>query len=80
MSTLEMKERLHSIVDKSSEAVIAEMLLLFNAHEPSTLNDIDLVAYNKDIDDAMKEIDKGNFVTNEEVKGKIKKRFENSSN
>ena len=78
MSTIEMKEQLHSIVDKSSEDVIAEMLLLFNAHEPSTESDI--VAYNKEIDKAMKEIDKGNFFTHEVVKERIKKRFENSNN
>ena len=79
MNKIEMKERLHSIVDKSSEDVIAEMLLLFNAHEPPTESDIDIVAYNKEIDKAMKEIDNGNFFTHEEVKERIKMRFENSN-
>ena len=75
-----MKERLHSIVDKSSEEVIAEMLLLFNAHKPSTESDIDIIAYNKEIDKAMKEIDNGNFFTHEEVKERVKKRYESSKN
>ena len=67
MSTIEIREKLHSIVDKSSEEVIEE-------------SGIDIVAYNKEIDNAMKEIDNGNFFTHEEVKERIKKRFENSNN
>ena len=66
MSTIEIREKLHSIVDKSSEEVIEE-------------SGIDIVAYNKEIDNAMKEIDNGNFFTHEEVKERIKKRFENSN-
>jgi GTP-binding protein EngB required for normal cell division len=39
----------------------------------------DIAEYNKDIEVAMSEIDKGNFSTHEEVVSMIKKRYEKAS-
>jgi hypothetical protein len=80
MSTIEIREKLHQYIDNSEDDIINAVFALFKTYNNSPkMNSADIDEYNKDIDEAMAEIDKGNFYTHEEVKSMIKKRYEKAS-
>lgn len=64
-------EYINDCDDKMAKAIFE--ILKTNADFP-LLSKKEIKLYNKEIDKAMKEIDKGNFVTHEEVKAQLKKK------
>lgn len=80
MNTLEIREKLHEYVDKSEDDIINAMFAFFKTYNDSTkISNDDIVDYNIEIDEAMAEINKGDFYTHAEVESIIKKRYEKSS-
>ncbi len=80
MSTLEIREKLHQYVDNSEDDIINAVFALFKTYNNShKMNSADIVEYNKEINEAMTEIDKGNFYTHTEVELMIKKRYEKAN-
>jgi hypothetical protein len=80
MSTIEIREKLHQYVDNSEDDIINAVFALFKTYNNSSkMNNEDILEYNKDIEEAMAEIDKGNFFTHSEVESLIKKRYEKAS-
>ncbi len=80
MSTIEIREKLHQYVDKSEDDIINAVFALFKTYNISPrMSGEDIIEYNKEISEAMEEIDKGNFYTHTEVESMIKKRYEKAS-
>jgi len=64
------REKLHQFINSIAEKKLDAMYTMFeNEIENET---IDLVAYNKDIEEAEKEIEAGNYFTHEQVLAEIK--------
>lgn len=80
MSTIEIREKLHQYVDNSEDDIINAVFALFKTYNNSPrMNTEDIAEYNKEIDEAMAEIDNGDFYTHNEVESMIKKRYEKAS-
>ena len=80
MSTIEIREKLHQYVDNSEDDIINAVFALFKTYNNSPkMNNEDILEYNKDINEALKEIDKGNFLSHSEVESLIKKRYEKAN-
>ncbi len=80
MSIIEIREKLHEYVDNSEDDIINAVFALFKTYNNSPkMNSKDILEYNKEIDEAMKEIDKGKLFTHNEVESMIKKRYEKAS-
>ncbi len=64
------REKLHQFINSIAENKLDAMYTMFeNDIENET---IDLVAYNKDIEEAEKEIEAGNYYTHEQILAEIK--------
>lgn len=80
MSTIEIREKLHQYVDNSEDDIINAVFALFKTYNNSPkMNGDDINKYNKEIDDAMDEMNKGEYYTHDEVKSIIKKRYEKAN-
>ena len=80
MSTIEIREKLHKYIDSSEDDIIAAVFAFFKTYNNIPKDEpLDITEYNKDISDAMEEIDKGEFHTHEEVEAIIKKRYEKNT-
>lgn len=80
MSTLEIREKLHQYVDNSEDDIINAVFAFFKSYSSSSkISKSELVEYNAEIETAMKEIDKGNFYTENEVEAILKKRYEKTN-
>ncbi len=65
MNIVEKRRKLHEYIDNSNENMVNT---LFSVIEGQKISYTDfLINCNNEIDDAMKEIDKGNFITHEDV-------------
>ena len=77
MSTIEIREKLHKYIDISEDDIVAAVFALFKTYNNIPKDKpLDIAEYNKDINDAMAEIDRGEFYTQDEVEAIIKKRYE----
>ncbi|MCY7293197.1 MAG: hypothetical protein LH615_13550 [Ferruginibacter sp.] len=77
MSTIEIREKLHKYIDSSEDDIIAAVFAFFKTYNNIPKDEpLDIAEYNKDINEAMAEIDRGEFNTQEEVEAIIKKRYE----
>ena len=65
-----IREKLHQYIDTVEERKIQAMYIMFE--DEIEEDDVDLDAYNKDIDEAEKEIEQGNFFTHQQVLSEIK--------
>jgi predicted transcriptional regulator len=80
MSTIEIREKLHEYIDKSEDDIVNAVFALFKTYNNSSkMSREEIGEYNKEIDEAMIEINNGNFTTHEEVETIIKKRYEKAS-
>ncbi len=80
MDTLEIRKKLHQNIDSSEDGIINAVFALFKTCNNSPkMNKRAILAYNNEIDEAMKEIDNGDFVTHSEVESMIKKRYEKAN-
>lgn len=65
MDTIEKRRKLHEYIEKVDEEMINNMYAYFEKQEGSFGEFI--TSYNREIDEAMKRIDQGFFVTHEDV-------------
>lgn len=65
MNIIEKKKKLHEFIDNSNENIVDTLFSIIESQKISYTNY--LKDYNKEIDEAMKKIDKGDFITHEEV-------------
>jgi hypothetical protein len=81
MEAKQVRKQLHDYIDNSNDNVVEALLSFLKAKNEDIFTDesVDLDEYNADIENAMKEIDKGNFYTENEVESMIKKRYEKTN-
>jgi hypothetical protein len=81
MEATQVRKQLHDYIDNSNDNVVEALLSFLKAKNEDIFTDesVDLDEYNADIENAMKEIDKGNFYTENEVESMIKKRYEKTN-
>lgn len=65
MNTIEKRKKLHEYIDNSDELIVDNLYSYFQKQEGSYANFIK--NYNDEIDEAMERIDKGFFITHEDV-------------
>ena len=73
MSSIEIRKELHQYIDNSTDEVIAAVYALLKTYNTTHSEETDIDEYNKDIDAAMKEMDKGEYTPHEEVRKSLLK-------
>ncbi len=68
MSNIEIRKELHNYIDNSTDDIIVAVYALLKTYNNDNSETVDLKEYNSDIDEAMKEMDSGNFVSHNDVK------------
>ncbi len=73
MSTIDIRKELHNYIDNSTDDIIAAVYAMLKTYNNDQSEAVDIQEYNKDIDEAMKEIDNGEFDSHEDVKKSLLK-------
>jgi len=73
MQTTELRRKVHEIIDACDEDIIQAVYTLLQANNPESILDESVEQYNKELDAAESAIDKGQFITQEELEKEIKK-------
>lgn len=73
MSTSELRKRVHEIIDSSDDEVIKAVYTLLQTNDAEYILGASVEQYNKEIEDAEAAIDKGKYITQEDLKKEIKK-------
>ena len=73
MSTIDIRKELHSYIDNSTDDIIAAVYALLKTYNTDHNESLDIKEYNSDIEEAMKEMDKGEFDLHEDVKKSLLK-------
>ena len=68
MSSIEIRKELHNYIDNSTDDIITAVYALLKTYNNDNCEAVDLKEYNSDIDEAMKEMDSGDFVSHDDVK------------
>ncbi len=67
MSTSETKEALHKLIEESDESMIKAVYALLKTYNDDLDTETDIEEYNRDIDEAMQELKKGESTTHEQA-------------
>ena len=73
MSTIDIRKELHNYIDNSTDDIIAAVYAMLKTYNNDHSEAVDIQEYNNDIDEAMKEIDNGEFDSHEAVKKSLLK-------
>ena len=73
MSTLETREQLHKLIEKSDDSIVMAIYAMLKSYNEDSFSQTDLEEYNNDIDKAMEEINQGEFTTHEQAIKKLHK-------
>jgi hypothetical protein len=68
MSTTDIRKELHHYIDNSTDDIIAAVYAMLKTYNNDNSEDIDIKEYNNDIEQAMKAMDHGEFVSHEDAK------------
>ena len=68
MKTIELRKRVHEIIDASDDEIIQAVYTLLQASQAENMPGETIEKYNQELDEAEAEIDKGNFTTEEDLK------------
>jgi predicted transcriptional regulator len=85
MGALVIREKLQEYIKTADDKKVKAIFTMLETEIDTTFNNSlkmsekEIDEYNKEIDEAMIEINKGNFTTHEEVVSIIKKRYEKAS-
>jgi mevalonate kinase len=73
MKTIELRKRVHEIIDASDDAIVQAVYTLLQANHAENKLGESVEKYNRELEDAESEIDKGQFITQEDLKNEVKK-------
>ena len=73
MSTIDIRKELHNYIDNSTDDIIAAVYALLKTYNNDYNESVDIKEYNSDIEEAMKEMDNGEFDLHEDVKKSLLK-------
>ena len=76
-NTLELRDRVKELVDNSGEEVLHQVYELLQAGPKAKWHNESLRKYNEEIDEAMKRMDEGHFVTHEKLEKESELWFSN---
>jgi predicted transcriptional regulator len=68
MSTIDIRKELHNYIDNSTDDIIAAVYAMLKTYNKDSNEVVDIQEYNNDIEQAMKEMDNGEFVSHEDAK------------
>ena len=68
MSTIDIRKELHNYIDNSTDDIIAAVYAMLKTYNKDSNEAVDIQEYNNDIDEAMKEMNNGEFDLHEDVK------------
>lgn len=68
MSSIEIRKELHQYIDNSTDDIIAAVYALLKTYNSDDTVTVDSEEYNSDIDEAMKEMDAGKYISHDDVK------------
>jgi predicted transcriptional regulator len=71
MTTVAIRKKLHLFIDEIEEKKVKAIYTLFE-EEINQAERISIEQYNKELDEAENEFEKGEYITHEEMKKKIK--------
>ena len=72
MKSPKLKKRVHKIIDASDDEIIWAVYTLLQANDSGNILGVSIEKYNQELEDAEAEIDKGDFITHEELKNEVK--------
>lgn len=74
MGTAQLKEKLHTFIDRGDESFLKVVYSMFKAYsEEEKKGRITIEQYNKELEEAEAEINAGNYLSHQEVKKRMKK-------
>jgi hypothetical protein len=73
MSTIEIRKKVHEFIDESDDNIINAVYALLKAYHNESAPNVSIEQYNKELNEAEARIDKGEFITQEELEKEIKK-------
>jgi aminopeptidase C len=73
MSIAEMKEKLHNFIDTAKEEQVQAFYTILEDKLEDPIQRISIEQYNKELEEAEKEFEKGEFITNQEFINEMKK-------
>jgi hypothetical protein len=73
MSNMDIRKELHQYIDNSTDDIIAAVYAMLKTYNSEQNADVDIQEYNNDINEAMKEIDNGEFTSHESAKKSLLK-------
>jgi predicted transcriptional regulator len=68
MDTVELKTKVKELVDSSDDDVLQQVYDMLKESAANEWDAEDIRIYNQEIDEAMKQMDEGHFVTHEDAK------------
>lgn len=72
MKSRELKKRVHELIDASDDEIIRAVYTLLRANNTGNIPGESIKRYNQELEDAGAEIDKGDFITHEDLKMEVK--------
>lgn len=73
MSSIDIRKELHQYIDNSTDDIIAAVYAMLKTYNNNQSEAVNLQEYNNDIDEAMKEMDSGKFITHDDVRKSLLK-------
>lgn len=73
MSSIDIRKELHHYIDNSTDDIIAAVYAMLKTYNNNQSEAVNLQEYNNDIDEAMKEMDSGKFISHADVRKSLLK-------
>lgn len=68
-----IKKRVHELIDASDDEIISAIYILLQVNNVENIRKESIKKYNDELDNAEAAIDKGQFITHEDLKKEVKK-------
>lgn len=73
MQKATLKKRVHELIDASDDEIISAIYILLQVNNVENIRKESIEKYNDELDNAEAAIDKGQFITHEDLKKEVKK-------
>ncbi|MBC7511664.1 MAG: hypothetical protein H7320_23410 [Ferruginibacter sp.] len=73
MQKATLKKRVHELIDANDDEIISAIYILLQVNNVENIRKESIEKYNDELDNAEAAIDKGQFITHEDLKKEVKK-------
>lgn len=73
MQKATLKKRVHELIDPNDDEIISAIYILLQVNNVENIRKESIEKYNDELDNAEAAIDKGQFITHEDLKKEVKK-------